>query len=44
MMIATVVAGLILFSLFLAMLTQSPREDDEDTVPIPVVSRGPRVR
>jgi hypothetical protein len=39
MLVATVVAGLILFSLFLAMLTQSPREEAEDVVPAPAVNR-----
>lgn len=39
MLISGLIAGLVIFSLFLTMLTQSPRETEQEPVRIPVRRR-----
>lgn len=39
MLISGLIAGMIIFSLFLAMLTQSPRKVEDEPVPVPARRR-----
>ncbi len=36
MVLASLIPGLLILSLFLAMLTQSPRQEEEERVPVKI--------